>query len=48
MANKNAAQVLAASTAQIGFDGTKISKVFEKAIKTVLIIILKYVNFQHK
>lgn len=31
MANKYAAQVLAASTAQIGFDGAKISKVFGKA-----------------
>ena len=33
--------------AQIGFDGAKIRKVFEKAVTVVLIIILKYVNTQH-
>lgn len=34
--------------AQIGFDGAKISKVFGKAVKIVLIIILKYVNNRYE
>lgn len=47
MANKYAAQVLAAWPHR-WFDGAKIRKVFEKAVKTVLIITLKYVNNKHE
>lgn len=36
------------TSAQIGFDGAKISKVFGIAIKTVLTITLKYVNNKHE